>query len=253
MRDALGRIRTVLVLGGDSDIGVATARRLIADRRADTVILAGRDQERLRVRKDELKRVGAQTVDTVYFDALDPPRQHRSTIDEIWADHGDIDVTLLAFGTLGDQLRDEQDAQGAVDVINTNFTGAVSVSIPVAQRLRTQGHGVLVVLSTIAAVQARRANFIYGASKAGLDAFARGLGDALHGTGAHVQVVRPGFVHTKMTEGMDEAPFSVASDDVAQAILDGLDQDIIHVPAPMGAIAAILRNLPRPLVRRLPR
>lgn len=120
---------------------------------------------------------------------------------------GDIDMVLLAFGLLGDQARDESAPLSAVRVAQTNYTGAVSAGLICAKALQGQGHGSLVVLSSVAGERARRANFIYGSSKAGLDAFAQGLGDALHGTGVHVMVVRPGFVRSKMTAGLEEAPW----------------------------------------------
>ena len=107
-------------------------------------------------------------------------------------------------------------------MIETNFVGLVSVLIPIAERMRRQGHGTIVVLSSVAAERPRRANFVYGASKAGLDAFAQGLGDALVGAGVHVLVVRPGFVRTKMTAGRAAAPFAVTPDAVADAIAGGL-------------------------------
>src|SRR5207237_792545 len=81
----------------------------------------------------------------------------------------------------------------------------VGVAVPVANRLRAQGHGTIVVLSSVAGERARRSNFVYGSTKAGLDAFFQGLGDALVGTGASVMIVRPGFVHTKMSEGLERA------------------------------------------------
>ena len=85
--------------------------------------------------------------------------------------------------------------------MHVNFTGAVSASLAVAAQLRRQGHGRLVVLSSVAGERVRKANFVYGSSKAGLDGFAQGLGDSLVGTGARVLVVRPGFVHSAMTAG----------------------------------------------------
>ena len=101
---------------------------------------------------------------------------------------GDLDVVVLAFGLLGDQAADEAGGDGAVRLAQTNYVGAVSVGLAVARLLRAQGHGTLVVLSSVAGERVRRANFIYGSSKAGLDGFAQGLGDALAGTrrpGAH--------------------------------------------------------------------
>ncbi|BFO14701.1 hypothetical protein SHKM778_10890 [Streptomyces sp. KM77-8] len=127
-----------------------------------------------------LRDLGA-VVRTVAFDALDPDA-HEDALGKVFAE-GDVDMVLLAFGTLGDQAHDERDPAAAVRVAQTNYTGAVSAGLVCASALQTQGHGSLVVLSSVAGERARRANFIYGSSKAGLDAFAQGLGDALYGTG----------------------------------------------------------------------
>ena len=252
MRDALGRIDKVLVLGGGSDIGQAIARLLVRARGARRVILAGRDEDAMRRSAHPIETDGA-TVSTVRFDAT-ATDEHARIVDDIWATHGDINVVVLAFGVLGDQSVDERDAGAALEVIDVNYRGAVSVLIEVAARLETQGHGSLVVLSTVAAVRARRANFVYGSTKAGLDAFAEGLGDRLAGTGAHVLVVRPGFVHSRMTQGMDPAPFATTPLGVARDVVRGLDRGAASVssPPPVAGIAAVLRNLPRVLVRRLP-
>lgn len=250
MKDAVGRIDRVLVLGGDSDIGVATARRLVSERGASHVVLAGRHPERMNERRSEL--VGAQ-VDVVEFDAR-AVDGHPAFVDEVVASFGDLDVVVLAFGVLGDQARSESDPAHAVEVFQVNTVGAVSVCVPLAERLRAQGHGTLVVLSTVAAVQARRANFTYGASKSGLDAFALGLGDALAGSGARVLVVRPGFVHTKMTHELESAPFSTTPQAVAEAIVGALDgaSNVIHVPAAVRPVGWVLRALPRAVLRKLP-
>ncbi len=252
MKDALGTLDTVLVLGGGSDIGQATARLLVRARGARHVILAGRDEAAMAEAAKPIEVDGA-TVTTVAFDAT-ATDDHEAVIDRIFDAHGDIDVVILAFGVLGDQLVDERDARAALDVINVNYRGAVSALVPVAARLEAQGHGTLVVLSTIAAVRARRANFVYGSTKAGLDAFAHGLGDRLAGSGANVLVVRPGFVRSKMTEGMEPAPLATTPLGVARDVVRGLDRGAttVYSPAPVGAIGAVLRNLPQALVRRLP-
>src|SRR5439155_2924525 len=135
-------------------------------------------------------------------------------------------------GVLGDQETCEKDANAAVEVLTVNFVGAASAGLASARQLRAQGHGVLAVLSSVAGERARRANFVYGSSKAGLDAFFQGLGDALAGTGASVMIVRPGFVHTKMTEGLDPAPLATTPEAVAEAIVRGLERgsEIVWVP-----------------------
>ena len=168
---------------------------------------------------------------------------------------GDIDMVLLAFGILGDQAHDEREPAAAVRVAQTNYTGAVSAGLVCARALQTQGHGSLVVLSSVAGERARRANFIYGSSKAGLDAFAQGLGDALHGTGVHVMVVRPGFVRSKMTAGLPEAPLATTPEAVATAIELGLRRrsETVWVPGALRVVMSALRHVPRTVFRRLPR
>jgi decaprenylphospho-beta-D-erythro-pentofuranosid-2-ulose 2-reductase len=250
MKDAFGTPQSLLVLGGTSQIALATARRLIA-RRTRTVRLAGRPSPALDRAASELSRLGAD-VSTVAFDALDP-ESHETVLGKVFAE-GDIDVVLLAFGVLGDQERDEQDPTAAVRVARTNYTGAVSAGLVTAHALRTQGHGSLVVLSSVAGERARRANFIYGSSKAGLDAFAQGLGDALRGSGVQVMVVRPGFVRTRMTEGRREAPLATTPEAVATAIELGLRRrsETVWVPGALRVVMSVVRHLPRGVFRRLP-
>ncbi|OKJ59856.1 short-chain dehydrogenase [Streptomyces sp. CB02009] len=250
MKDAFGAPQSLLVLGGTSEIGLATARRLIA-RRTRTVWLAGRPSPSLTAAADSLRALGAE-VRTVPFDALDT-ESHEERLGKIFTE-GDIDMVLLAFGVLGDQARDESDPVAAVRVAQTNYTGAVSAGLVCAAALQNQGHGSLVVLSSVAGERARRADFIYGSSKAGLDAFAQGLGDALHGTGVHVMVVRPGFVRTRRTAGRAEAPLATTPEAVAGAIELGLRRrsETVWVPGALRMVMAAVRHAPRPLFRRLP-
>ncbi|MFF4748625.1 decaprenylphospho-beta-D-erythro-pentofuranosid-2-ulose 2-reductase [Streptomyces sp. NPDC002514] len=250
MKDAFGLPQSLLVLGGTSEIALATTRRLIA-RRTRTVWLAGRPSPTLDKAAEELRGLGAD-VRTVAFDALEP-ESHEAVLGKVFAE-GDVDMVLLAFGILGDQARDEREPVSAVRVAQTNYTGAVSAGLIAASALQTQGHGSLVVLSSVAGERARRSNFIYGSSKAGLDAFAQGLGDALHGTGVHVMVVRPGFVRSRMTAGLDEAPLATTPQAVATAIELGLRRraETIWVPGPLRLLMTALRHTPRALFRRLP-
>ncbi len=159
----------------------------------------------------------------------------------------------MAFGVLGDPERLSRDRDAAVDLVQANFTGAVSITVPLVERLRAQGHGTIVYPSSVAAERVRKSNFVYGASKAGLDAFAQGLGDALRGSAVRVVVVRPGFVRTKMTRGMAPAPLSTDADDVARAIVAALRSgaETVWVPAQLRLVMSGLRHLPRALFRRL--
>ncbi|MFF7353390.1 decaprenylphospho-beta-D-erythro-pentofuranosid-2-ulose 2-reductase [Streptomyces filipinensis] len=243
MKDAFGLPRSLLVLGGTSGIALATARRLIA-RRTRTVWLAGRPSPALEQAAEDLRTLGAD-VRTVAFDALDT-ESHETVLGKVFAE-GDIDLVLLVFGLPGDQAHDERDPVRAVQVAQTNYTGAVSAGLVAARALQTQGHGCLVVLSSVAGERARRADFIYGSSKAGLDAFAQGLGDALHGTGARVMVVRPGYVR-------GEGPFTTTPEAVATAIELGLRRrsEVVWVPGALRLVMSALRHMPRALFRQLP-
>ena len=250
--DSVGNVRSLLVLGGTSEIGLATARAYVA-RGARTVVLAARDPGRLEATAEELRAAGAETVELVPFDAEDHAGAHAALIDGLFDRHGDLDLMLAAAGVLGDADEAARDGAAARSVIATNFLGLSSALVPAAERMKAQGHGTLVVLSSVAAERARRSNFVYGSSKAGLDAFAQGLGDSLAGTGVRVVVVRPGFVHTKMTAGLDAAPFSTTPDAVAEAIVEGVarGEHTVWAPPILRWVFTVLRHLPRPVFRRL--
>jgi decaprenylphospho-beta-D-erythro-pentofuranosid-2-ulose 2-reductase len=252
MNDALGSVQSVLILGGGSDIAHATARALVA-RRCRTVILAGRDPEAYSGAAKELQAAGATRVETVPFDALDCP-SHEAFARSMFEQYGDIDLVLVAFGVLGDQDEAEVDGDVARRIIETNFVGAVSVIVPITNELKRQGHGTMVVLSSVAGERARKSNFVYGSSKAGLDAFCQGLGDSLVGTGVRLLIVRPGFVHSKMTEGLAAAPLATDPQHVADVIVNGLGRgsEIVWAPGPLRYVMSVLRHVPRVIFRRLP-
>lgn len=251
MKNALGSVQTVLALGGDSDIANATLQRLVRDR-TRTVILAGRNEQQLATRAESLRQTGATTVDIERFDALNFDG-HPGFVEQVFSRDDDIDLVLIAFGALGDQARDERDPQSAIRVAQVNYVGAMSVMIPIAEKLRQQGHGTIVVLSTVAAERARRSNYIYGSSKAGLDWFSQGLGDALRGSGVHVMIVRPGFARSKMTSHMKTPPMATTPNEVAGAIIDGLrrNREIVWVPGRLRWVMSVIRHLPRPIFRKL--
>jgi NAD(P)-dependent dehydrogenase (short-subunit alcohol dehydrogenase family) len=242
----------VVVLGGRSEIGVAVAERL-AGREAGTVVLAARRSGELTAEADAVRAKGA-AVETVEFDA-DDLASHRKLIDDVVARHGRIDVAVVAFGILGDQARAETDAAHAAAIVHTDYLAQVHVLTELATTLRGQGSGTLVVYSSVAGVRVRRANYVYGSAKAGLDGFASGLADALHGTGVRLLTVRPGFVVGRMTDGMSPAPLSSTPDQVADATVAALrsGRGDVWVPGTLRLLFAVLRLLPRAVWRRMPR
>jgi decaprenylphospho-beta-D-erythro-pentofuranosid-2-ulose 2-reductase len=248
--DAVGNPQSLLLLGGTSEIGLAVAMKY-AKRRPLRVVLAARPSERLDKAADELRAAGA-TVSTVEFDALDFDA-HAAVLDKAFGD-GDIDVTVVAFGLLSDAEQAWQDHGRAVELAQVNYTAPVSVGVLLAERLRRQGHGRIVALSSVAGERVRRSNFVYGSTKAGMDGFYLGLGEALRGDGVTVTVVRPGFVRTKMTEGMKPAPLSATADQVADVIVSAVTKrkELVWAPAPLRVLFSVLRHIPRPIFRKLP-
>ena len=250
MNDAHGSPQTVVVFGGTSEIARAVLRRLVT-RRTRTVVLAGRDPAGLDAAAREL-RSGDVSVDTVAFEAT-ATDEHAALVDDVFARLGDVDLVLVAFGELGSEGELERDPAAAAHLVRVNYVAAVSVGLAVANRLRAQGHGNLVALSSVAAERPRRSNFVYGSSKAGMDAFFRGLGDALRGSGARVVVVRPGFVRTRMTAGLPAAPFATTPEAVADGVVRALETgaETVWVPPVLRWVMTVLRHLPAPLFRAL--
>ncbi|NNH69347.1 SDR family NAD(P)-dependent oxidoreductase [Nocardia uniformis] len=241
----------VLVLGGRSEIGVAVARRLAAGR---VVVLAARRSGELAEERRELTAAGATAVHTLEFDA-DDLGSHQPLLEKVTAEYGRIGVAVLAFGVLGDQERAERDPAHAVAVVHTDYVAQVNVLTILANLLRAQGDGQIVVFSSIAGVRVRRANYVYGSAKAGLDGFASGLADALYGTGIHLLLVRSGFVIGRMTEGMDPAPLSSTPDQVADGVVAGLRRRArtAVVPGTLRLMFFAMRFVPQSIWRRMPR
>ena len=173
MNDAFGRPQSVVVLGGTSDIAGAALDMLVADR-CRQVVLAGRDGVALEVAAARLRAGGAERVETIVFDAAE--------LDDVGAVVGrsfaalddQVDLVLVAVGALGEQATDEVDPARVVERIGVNFTWPAAAMTAVANRLRAGGHGRIVVISSVAGVRVRRANYLYGSTKAGLDGFAAG-------------------------------------------------------------------------------
>jgi decaprenylphospho-beta-D-erythro-pentofuranosid-2-ulose 2-reductase len=245
MNNAINQPQTILVLGGNSDI----ARAIVAELSSPalkTVVLACRDA----ASADTSGFASDVEIATITFDAT-KHALHASMIEEVAAEHGDLDVVIQAFGQLGLDVAD--DPVAAANLVTVNYAGAVSSGLAVAAQLRKQGHGTLVVLSSVAGVRTRASNFVYGSTKAGQDAFATGLGHSLHGSGANVMTVRPGFVRSSMTKGMQEAPFTIDVSDVAKAVANGLKKgsSVVWAPAKLRGVFALLKFAPDFVWRKL--
>jgi decaprenylphospho-beta-D-erythro-pentofuranosid-2-ulose 2-reductase len=249
--DATGMPQSALVIGGSSDIALATLRLLVA-RRLRRAVLVGRDQAALSAAGTELTQLGLEAAHLCPFDlasgaAIEP------LVDEAVGILGPVDVMVMAAGHLGTSQLDHLGAGEVARSVAVNFTTPASLLVAMAKVMVAQGYGRLVVISSVAGARTRKDNFVYGSAKAGLDGFALGLGDALYGTGVDVMVVRPGFVHSKMTAGMKPAPLAVSPAVVARAIVRGLDEgrSVVWSPPALAPLFALLRLVPQPLWRRL--
>lgn len=242
---------TVVIFGGRSEIGVELARHLAP---GATVVLTTRGGHQLDGQVAALTAAGARAVHVTGFDA-DDLASHGPVLETIAREYGPIGTAVLAFGILGDQARAEADAGHAVEIVHTDYVAQVSLLTLLAERMRAAGGGRIVVFSSIAGVRVRRANYVYGSAKAGLDGFATGLADALHGSGVHLLIVRPGFVIGRMTEGMDPAPMSSTPAQVGAAAAEALKKGrgSVWVPSGIGVLAFATRFVPRALWRRMPR
>jgi decaprenylphospho-beta-D-erythro-pentofuranosid-2-ulose 2-reductase len=243
--------RRVLVLGGTSEIAIAIVLEL--QRRAPReVALLGRAPAALERTAQSLRDAGCPQVISLELDALHLDR-HGPVVREAIDRLGGADIVILAVGMLGERGGMPSEPARAAEVLQVNLLGGGSLLVHAAQGLRERGGGALVVLSSVAAERPRRANAVYGASKAGLDSLAQGLGDALREEGVRMLVVRPGFVHTRMTRGLAPAPLSTTPQAVADVVVDGLDSRAHTVWAPRALrwLMLLVRLLPRPLLRRL--
>ncbi len=243
--------RSALVLGGNSDIALATIRALAATG-LEKVVLAARDPDALRVRlAREPLPVAEVTIEA--WEASDVAG-HALLLDRAEAALGTIDVVLCAVGSLGHGAGLTAGPAGVEALISSNFTGPAAALTEAAHRLVAQGTGAIVVLTSIAGLRARRSNYVYGSAKAGLDVFTQGLADAVASSGVRVHLIRPGFVSSKMTDGLQPAPFATTPDAVATAVLTAVNSGrsrTIHVPGLLSPLFAVLRVTPRPLWRRI--
>jgi short-subunit dehydrogenase len=241
----------VVIFGGRSEIGIEVAKRLAS---GVQVVLAARRSGDLGKEIAAVRAAGATAVDVRELDA-DELASHAALVDSIVAEHGPIGTAVLAFGILGDQARAEKDEAHAAAILHTDFVAQAGLLTVLANTMRAAGSGRIVVFSSVAGVRVRRANYVYGSAKAGLDGFCSGLADALHGSGVQLLLVRPGFVIGRMTEGMSPAPFSSTAAQVATATVRALAKGrrTVWVPWILRPMFICLRLLPQLVWRRMPR
>ena len=250
--DAVGNPQTILLLGGTSEIGLAICERYLQNAHARILLAAmpgdpGRDDA-----VAQMKAAGARSVELIDFEATEPD-SHPKMIEAAFAG-GDVDVAIVAFGILGDAEELWQNQHKAVLAVEINYTAAVSVGVLLGEKMRAQGFGQIIAMSTVAGERVRRSNFVYGSTKAGLDGFYLGLGEALREFGVRVLVIRPGQVRTRMSAHVKEAPLTVDKEYVANLAVTAAakGKELVWAPAAFKYVMVVLRHIPRPIFRKLP-
>ena len=254
MIDGLGNVQSVILIGGTSEIGIATLREMGKRKRLQRIVLCGRQSENLQ-RTAEILAVDFANakIELVPMDLLNSGTLSL-VVEEIF-DAGRIDVVVLAAGVLPDASRAMDDAEYAVESAKVNFLGPLEIGTTALDRFKKQGHGTLVVISSVAAERPRKDNYVYGSAKAGIDAWANGAADAIAGTAVRVLVVRPGMVRTRMSAGIPEAPLTSNPEDVAKVVIRRLSRGpvTVWVPGKLRWLMFVLRHLPRPVFRKISR
>lgn len=238
-------------VGATRGIGRALAR-LLAER-GDALCLLGRDPAELEASARDLGVRGARApVGTALLD-LGMPAGFVDALDAADRALDGFDALVVTGGLLGRQADLATDPLALERLLDVNFTGTVVLCQMTAERLAARGGGTICAFSSVAGDRGRRGIYLYGAAKAGLSTFLEGLDYAYRGRGVRVLCVKPGFVRTGMTAGLREPPFAADPESVARAALKGIDagRSMIYTPGIWRWVMAVIRALPRPVMRRL--
>ena len=245
-------MKRILIIGATSAIATACARAWAAQ--GARLFLVGRRAEALRQSADDLQTRGASSVHHHHcLDLLDST-EHGPMLDAATAALGQFDIVLIAHGTLPDQAACEADPEQALAALATNAGSTIALLTALANRLQAQQHGRLAVITSVAGERGRPSNYVYGSTKAAVMTFCEGLRARLFRHGVRVIDIRPGFVATPMTEGLDLPQMLVVRPEtVARRIVRGIErgQDVIHAPWFWRIIMRVIHLIPGPVFKRL--
>jgi decaprenylphospho-beta-D-erythro-pentofuranosid-2-ulose 2-reductase len=252
MRDAFGQPQSVMVLGGTSEIALCVVSKL-AMARCKKVVLAVRNTQAGEEAAETLRALGAD-VSVIAMESTKPETAAGTIAAGFEAAGGHLDLIVIAAAILGEQddLDDDPGATAELFTINTTWPAAAMAAL--RPRLIAQGSGHVAVFSSVAALRPRRSLYTYSASKAGLDTFTTGWAESVRDAGIKVQIIRPGFVHSKMTTGKDAPPFSTDADQAAETIVAGLasNSHVIWSPSILQWVFMMLVHVPQALWRKMP-
>jgi decaprenylphospho-beta-D-erythro-pentofuranosid-2-ulose 2-reductase len=236
--------QNILIIGATSGIAEAVARRYASQ--SAQLFLVGRNSDKLKVIAGDLLARGACNVETFVMDVNDYAKMP-VMLESVWNNLGNIDVALIAHGTLPDQMRAQVDSEYAIAEFRNNAEGIIVCLTELATRFEAQGNGVIAVIGSVAGDRGRASNYVYGAAKAAVHAFASGLRVRLFKSGVHVLTIKPGFVDTPMTKDLAlPQALVVTSDKVAVDIIKAITkkQNVLYTPWFWYWIMLIIRHIP---------
>ncbi len=244
-------MKRVLILGATSAIAVAAARRWAS--RGERLFLVARDPDKLGATANDLEVLGAGSVAYEAADLANSDVHHSLVESAVAALGGEIDIALIAYGTLSDQAACEGDVATTLRELNTNFLSVASLLTELANVLEPQGHGTLAVISSVAGDRGRPSNYVYGSAKGGLSLFLQGLRGRLFRSGVKVLTIKPGFVDTPMTADVKKNLLFASPEQVGSDIVAAIDRgrDVLYTPFFWRFVMTIIRLVPEALFKRL--
>ncbi len=243
-------MQKVLIIGATSAIAEATARLWAA--RGATLFLVGRRPERLEVIASDLRVRGAVSVSCFTMDACNIAA-HTAMIEAVDASMGELDIALIAHGSLPDQKACESSVELTLNEMNTNGLSVIALLTQLGNRFAAQGKGSLAVISSVAGDRGRQSNYVYGAAKGMVSLFLQGLRNRLAKLGVQVLTIKPGFVDTPMTVAFKKGALWAKPEVIAQGIVWAIDKkrDVVYLPGFWWLIMTIIRHIPERVFKKL--
>lgn len=240
----------VLIVGATSTIAQATAKHFAAA--GDKLFLTGRSDEKLQVIADDLRVRGAEQVHTYVLD-VNHFTSHAELLRDALSALGELDVVLIAHGTLPDQEACENDLEKTLHELSTNALSTIALLTPVARQFEEQGSGTIAVISSVAGDRGRQSNYVYGTAKAAVSTFLSGLRNRLYDAGVNVVTIKPGFVDTPMTAHLPKNALFASPEYVGKQIYDAIvaGKDVVYIPWFWRFIMLVIKLIPEPIFKRL--
>ena len=243
-------MKKVLILGATSAIAQESAKYFAKD--GDQIFLVGRNEDKLKSIREDLRVRGASKVALSTFD-LNDTDQHQNILDQVKKELSSIDIVLIAYGTLSDQKKSQENFGEAEKEIRTNFLSVVSLLTLLSNEFESRRKGTIAVISSVAGDRGRQSNYIYGSSKGALNIFLQGLRNRLYASNVHVLTINPGFVDTPMTAHLNKNFLFASSECVGKKIYQAIGEkkNVVYIPFFWRFIMCIIKSIPEFIFKRL--